>query len=570
MSNCKLVVAVLLLMFWGLTAVAEDAKVPVQVDPPQAYVYLDGNAIRDGSHTLKTTPGDHVIAVYNYGFTGETRTVTLKAGMNPAQTFTLKPSGNPVPGEFGFIQIEGPSRAAVLLNGKTPEYHVGHVDEFNNHIMGFQQLLVLPGTHEITVTRYGKTIWSGPVQVVAGQRVILYVPSGDRKVQKVGNYKGPWTRFTAGLSSAQVTVAPVTATLAATPPNINCNEKSTLAYSSTDALHTTMKDGGNTNSLPDLAGNMTVEPKHTTAYDFAASGPGGTVTQQATVTVNPVVQSTLEASPTTMNYLKVGDNVLIQDTANIKWTTGNADAMSLSGTAVPASGDQKLTADPQAKTGRVDETKSYTLTATNVCGGSETKTVQVATKGLIAPDVLSVFFPTAYPDKKNPELGLLPCQQQRLMNLVSIFPVYAERVPDARIVVRGYTDHRGNEKYNKELSERRVAITKNFLVAHGIPADKIVTDALGETGLLDEATVQKLDADNPSKTADSAKQLKPEAIHMAYNRRVDVELQPANLESARVYPYSSPAANVLVEVKRPKVKALEQPQQAATVASAGN
>jgi OmpA family len=569
MSAYKIIAAAAVITVLGVAGLAQDAKVPVEVSPPQAYVYLDGAAIRDGSHTLKTTPGEHVIAVYNYGYVGETRNVTLKKGLNPAQTFTLNPSGNPVPGEFGFIQIEGPSRAAVLLNGKTPEYHVGHVDEFNNHILGFQQLLVLPGTHEITVTRFGKTIWSGPVQVAAGERVILHVPSGDRRVQKVGNYKGPWPRFTAGTASAQVTIAPVAATLAATPQNINCNEKSTLAYSSTDALHTTMKDGGNTNKLPDLAGNMTVEPRHTTTYDFAASGPGGTVTQQATVNVNPVVQSTLQASPTTMNYLKVGNDVLIQDSGDVKWTTSNADAMSLSGAPVPASGEQSIKAEPEAKTGPVNETKTYTLTATNVCGGSETKTVQVATKGLIAPDVLSVFFPTAYPDKKNPDIGLLKCQQQRLMNLVNIFPVYAERVPDAKIVIHGYTDHRGNEKYNKELSERRVAITKNFLVAHGIPADKIVIDAMGETGLLDEATVQKLDAENPSKTAESAK-LKPEAIHMAYNRRVDVELQPANLESARVYPYESPAANVLVEVKRPKVKALEQQPQGPTVASAGH
>src|SRR5213078_4964525 len=86
----------------------------------------------------------------------------------------------PVPGDIagprGRIQIEVGMRragdAAVLLNGKKPQYFVGHVDEFNNEIGSHQELLVPPGTHEVTITRYGNELWSGSVTVAADQRVI--------------------------------------------------------------------------------------------------------------------------------------------------------------------------------------------------------------------------------------------------------------------------------------------------------------------------------------------------------------------------------------------------------------
>jgi hypothetical protein len=34
---------------------------------------------------------------------------------------------------FGAITIEGADRDAALLNGKTPDYFVGHGDEFNHN-----------------------------------------------------------------------------------------------------------------------------------------------------------------------------------------------------------------------------------------------------------------------------------------------------------------------------------------------------------------------------------------------------------------------------------------------------
>ena len=211
LSHCKLAILVAWVMLLGTATFAQEAKVPVLVDPPQAYVFLDGKAIKEGKQViLKTTPGEHVISVYNYGYAEEIRKVEFIAGWNDIQSFSLKPVGAAVPGEYGLIQIEGPPHAAVLLNGTDPEYHVGHVDMFNNHIAWFQQLVVPPGTHQVTITRYGNTIWSGPVEVAAGQRIILHVPSGKQRTQVVNSkMKEPRPRFEEKLTETAVSVAPV-------------------------------------------------------------------------------------------------------------------------------------------------------------------------------------------------------------------------------------------------------------------------------------------------------------------------------------------------------------------------
>src|SRR5215472_7150779 len=147
----------------GTAMAAPKTRVPVHVSPHGAYVFLDGTAIGDGSTTLSTTPGEHTIAVYNYGYQGEVRKVAVQAGKNEVQTFDLKKAGADVSNPYGYIQIEGPGRAAVLLNGTSPEYLVGHVDEFNNHIIWKQQLIVPAGTHRVTVVRNGKTLYSNSI-----------------------------------------------------------------------------------------------------------------------------------------------------------------------------------------------------------------------------------------------------------------------------------------------------------------------------------------------------------------------------------------------------------------------
>jgi outer membrane protein OmpA-like peptidoglycan-associated protein len=53
--------------------------------------------------------------------------------------------------------------------------------------------------------------------------------------------------------------------------------------------------------------------------------------------------------------------------------------------------------------------------------------------------------------------------------------------PSVVVSVWGHTDGKGSEAYNLKLSQRRATAVKNWLVSHGISADRIQVDAYGKT-----------------------------------------------------------------------------------------
>lgn len=548
--GAELVILLLAVIVLAVGACAQQATVWVEVEPSQAYIFLDGQAIRDGSQYLTMTPGKHLISAHNYGYLPQSREIVAEAGTNDPLSFTLTASGAPVAGPMGAIQIEGPSRAAVLLNGKTPDYCVGHVDEFNNHIGWMQQLVVPAGTHEVTVTHKGTEIWSGPVEVPANKRVILYLDSGERKVQDWNWVNRPTTdtlpRFEAGAASTTVAISPVNGEFMATPGQINCGDKAKLAYSSQETVESTITDASGSIKLPAANGEQIVEPKQTTTYAFRASGPGGVVNKEATVEMYPV-QASLAASPSTVNYLQVGKTVLAQQSTDLKWSASNADSVEIEpvGT-VGVSGSQSITpAIKQTEAGPVDETQVYTLTARNPCGGSATQSATVQIKGAVEPAFQSVFFPTAYPTRRRPELGLVKSQREQLARIAATFKTYAELNPDAKLLLMGNADIRDTAKYNLVLSERRVAKVKAFLIAQGVPEDRIQTEAFGEGKQLSLATVKQLEDENPYTAA--GKPMDKQSTWLAYNRRVDVSVLPVQLESQQFFPHGTADAAVMAE-----------------------
>ena len=111
---------------------AKDAKLQIRVKPDQAYVFVDGSTYGHGSRKISVAPGKHTIGVYNYGFKPEVQDVSLNEGKNPDMDVTLVAVPGSTNPSWGRLQIEGSGRAAVYLNGKTPDYFVGHVDEMNN------------------------------------------------------------------------------------------------------------------------------------------------------------------------------------------------------------------------------------------------------------------------------------------------------------------------------------------------------------------------------------------------------------------------------------------------------
>ncbi len=565
----------------GSVTFAQDAKpgkLKMSVVPKQAYTFVDGKAIGPGNRTIKLDVGTHHVTVANYGYKFVEQDVTLDSDKTVPLDIKLEPVGETVPGPRGRIQIEvgklhGATAAAVLLNGKKPQYFVGHVDEFNNNVapLWYQELVVPPGTHQVTVTRDGKELWSGPITVAADQRVIVDISSGKEKIKPwprgsscktncapPGDLSVSAPRFTAGTANATVVVAPVSGSVSANPSKIDCNQNTQLAWNSQETVEADMSG---MSPVP-TSGEKTISPRQTTVYQLTASGPGGVTTPSTTVEVNKVVQSSLNASPTEVKYRRIGDKVIEQESTTLNWSAANSDAVSLDpGGSVGASGTKSVTLNPtQSGTGPVDEQFKYTLNATNVCGGSETKTVMVHLKGSVEPipTVLlhSVFFPTAYPTREEPTLGLLRSQQEVLTTLATGFKQYLEYDPEAKLSLGGYTDERGADKDNNSLSELRVQSVKDFLVSQGIAAEKIDTSAYGKQKPLDKATVSNLQTQNPNQPPEKWVR-DSRATWLAYNRRVDIVLMPSNAESARLYPNQAPDSQILWQIPKPARSAVE-------------
>jgi hypothetical protein len=228
---------------------------------------------------------------------------------------------------------------------------------------------------------------------------------------------------------------------------------------------------------------------------------------------------------------------------------------------VDPSGTKTITLNPTPSgNGPIDEEFKYTLNATNVCGGSDTKTVAVRLKGSVepVPAVLlqSVFFPTDFPTKQYPTLGLLRSQQEMLGELATGFKKYLEYDPDAKLSLGGHTDVRGTDAHNDSLSERRVQRVRDFLVSQGIAAEKIDTSAYGRQKPLDKATVSDLQRRNPNQPPE--KRVRDSHVTwLAYNRRVDIMLIPTNAESERFYPNHAEDSDILWQRAKPSRSVVE-------------
>lgn len=77
----------------------------------------------------------------------------------------------------------------------------------------------------------------------------------------------------------------------------------------------------------------------------------------------------------------------------------------------------------------------------------------------------------------------------------------------AQVMLAGHADRSGGARYNVGLSERRNAAVEAFLVARGIPAARIASEAFGETR-------------NRVDTADGVRELR--------NRRVEITYGPGS------------------------------------------
>lgn len=544
--------------------VAQQAKVQIKVTPPEAQIFLDAKTLGKGpAKTIETTPGTHMVVVANYGFVSQTREISLVEGQNPYIEFTLERAGSPVSGPWGRIQIENaPSQAAVFLNGRTPAYLVGHADMFNNNNIWLQQLVVPAGKHQVAIVSDDHDIWTGEVDVQPNTRVIINAGTGAITVKNWAGDNSSLPRFRAGIASASVAVAPVTAAHAVAPARINCGDTTRLTWSSQEAVDTTITANSASLGQVPVNGERAEQPKETTSYKFVTAGPGGIVTSSATTEVNTAVQADLGATPAEVKYHRMGDKVVEHTPASLNWTSSNADAASIDpmGT-VGTRGDTQVKPVPkQSANGPVDENATYTLTAKNVCGGVETRTANVHITGMIEPvpevPLASVFFPTGYPGAKYPEIGLVRSQHNTLAKTAEGMKKYLIYDPDARITLIAHADTRGSATKNQSLSERRANRVKTCLVKQGVPQDKIDIVAMGEKQNLESTDVANLHKENPKKPS-FAKRNSPSLV-WAYNRRVDITLLPTGQKSTQFFPGDADEAKLLFKSDHQSRRAVEK------------
>ena len=570
-----LITLITLILLAAMTpACYRGGRIEVRAVPPEAYVYINGTPIGDGTASGDNniivdnlTPGEYSVGIYNYGYKPEERKVTVQEGKTFHIDVDLVREVGPISGPWGRIIMEGPPHAAVFLNGKTPAFLVGHVDEFDKDLGWRGQLIVPPGTHQLTVQGQDTTVWSGPVTVAANQTVNIRLKQGGALTttswpqgEKLSNL---WP-LKASVFTSTVAVAPVKGQLSANPAEVTCGSSTRLTWSSTGAVTDQISDVGD---VP-ASGDREVQPKQTTTYKLTAAGPGGIVTSDAAVTVNPAIQASLSVSPTEVRYHAIGEKADQQGSATINWSATGADSVSVDpfGSVGP-SGDRTIQATPtKTTTGPVDETVTYTLRATNACGGSETRTatlhivgsieaMQPAVSGAVLEtkfDANSIYFPFDLPSKAHPQGGLLPGEQDRLKDLPSFLLQYLEYQPQARLILQGHADQRGGLKYNDLLSQRRADSVKRYLVEQSVPAANIETQAFGKRQNLTTKEVLELNDQNPNLTPQERKRiaLSIATFRMANNRRVDIKLGAAGKESHRFFPYNSDEEKLLLSERK--------------------
>jgi hypothetical protein len=537
-------------------------KLKIHVEPKRAYVFVDGKAIRQGSQTIRLAPGTHNVDVHNYGYSAQTQNVQVSDQRETKIDVDLQRFGDKVSGPFADLEFKGDHRAAVLLNGTTPAYFVGNPGEFDWDWLWHKRLLLQPGSYHVTVKREGDTLWSGDVTAQAGRKVIVYLDKNGKMVKKnfhAGYDLGPQPRFHAGFISDTVPVAPVTTELSAASDKLGCGQSTALKWETANAIDTSISGIGPVAN----DGSRDVSPTHKMTYSIKAVGPGGESTRTVTVDVNAQPAATIAVSQPEIRYHKIGDKVVEQESATLRWTASDASSASIQPLGeVAMNGSRTIMADPKrTSAGPVNEDVSYTLTASNPCGGSVTKTATLHIVGSIDPPpnttLASLFYPTAYPTKRHPKIGLVPNEKAALDQLATQFKNYGSYEDNANLVIVGHADIRGSDRYNQALSERRAEEAENYLVSKGVPASELKIEAKGKKDQIPLKAVESLQAKDVQKP-EKWMSKDEKTTWLAYNRRVDIVLEPKGQQSARMYPNDVTSARLLWQRSEPSYRSFSK------------
>lgn len=154
-----------------------------------------------------------------------------------------------------------------------------------------------------------------------------------------------------GSATASVTITVIypqpTVSISANPDTVQIGGSSTITWSSTNAVSCTIEPGI---GAVDTNGSITVSPTATTAYTIMATGPGGTATDNITVTVTyPTPIVTISADPETIN---------IGNSSVLTWSASYAVYVSIDQGIGNVDPNGSITVSPT-------QTTTYTITASN-------------------------------------------------------------------------------------------------------------------------------------------------------------------------------------------------------------
>jgi outer membrane protein OmpA-like peptidoglycan-associated protein len=266
------------------------------------------------------------------------------------------------------------------------------------------------------------------------------------------------------LSSATVTVMPPpapTCELTVNPKEIEQGQSATLTLKTGGKIKSAVLDG---TEVAPAGGTKSVGPKNTSLYMAQCSGPGGTSTGSATITVTlpPAPTCELTAAP---KEIAQGQSA----TLTLK-TGGKVKSAILDGTEVHAAGGTKSVSPKN--------TSPYMAQVSGPGGSSMCSTTVSVTPPPPppAPTVMDrMIIHINFDFNKSEIRNIDKAEMQRAINFVRKYPV-------AQITVEGHTDDIDTDQYNQKLSERRAEAVKKFLVKEGgIDETKITTIGYGET-----------------------------------------------------------------------------------------
>ncbi len=99
-----------------------------------------------------------------------------------------------------------------------------------------------------------------------------------------------------------------------------------------------------------------------------------------------------------------------------------------------------------------------------------------------APRTRQITAPVALPVQFAYDSAAVPETARNVLNRIAAVMIAR---PNEGLVIEGHTDAAGSAVYNMSLSQRRAESVKTYLVARGVSAERISTEARGETQLYD-------------------------------------------------------------------------------------